>query len=167
MPYFVLDVLNYPGVNGIFLAVLFSGALRLVSCAVQWIHPPFSSLSSSMNSAAAVTWEDLLKRFLHHISEDKKALITKLLGKQHVKSLWHCALLIFSLVSHYVWWHCYGACILSQQLGRSRSPGWLSLSPLFTSIHFFSFSSAVSECLWRDCRPIARNVPAWSPLPLC
>ncbi|ELU11741.1 hypothetical protein CAPTEDRAFT_112687 [Capitella teleta] len=65
VPYFVLDVLNYPGVNGIFLAVLFSGAL--------------SSLSSSMNSAAAVTWEDLLKRFLHHISEDKKALITKLL----------------------------------------------------------------------------------------
>ena len=30
VPYFVMDVLNYPGVAGIFLAVLFSGALRYV-----------------------------------------------------------------------------------------------------------------------------------------
>ena len=28
VPYFVLDVLNYPGFPGVFLAVLFSGALR-------------------------------------------------------------------------------------------------------------------------------------------
>ncbi len=28
VPYFVMDVLNYPGFPGIFLAVLFSGALR-------------------------------------------------------------------------------------------------------------------------------------------
>ena len=28
VPYFVIDVLNYPGFPGVFLAVLFSGALR-------------------------------------------------------------------------------------------------------------------------------------------
>jgi hypothetical protein len=34
-----------------------------------------------MNSASAVTWEDLLKKSLQHIGEEKKALITKLLGE--------------------------------------------------------------------------------------
>ncbi|KAI0214333.1 Sodium-coupled monocarboxylate transporter 1 [Lamellibrachia satsuma] len=48
LPRFVMDVLGFvPGLPGLFVASLFSGA--------------FSSVSSMLNSLAAVTWEDFLK----------------------------------------------------------------------------------------------------------
>ncbi|KAK2167768.1 hypothetical protein LSH36_24g06030 [Paralvinella palmiformis] len=65
VPYFVTDVLNFPGLPGVFLAVLFSGAL--------------SSISSSLNAAAAVTWEDLLKCYWTSLKENQKAIILKML----------------------------------------------------------------------------------------
>lgn len=65
VPYYVVDVINFPGVPGAFLAVLFSGAL--------------SSLSSCLNSAAAVTWQDIVRYFCINKSELRQAQITKLL----------------------------------------------------------------------------------------
>jgi sodium-coupled monocarboxylate transporter 8/12 len=65
VPYFIVNVVGYPGLPGIFLAVLFSGSL--------------SSLSSSLNSAATVTWQDILNRFGRKFSEAKKTLVTKAL----------------------------------------------------------------------------------------
>ncbi|GFR92974.1 sodium-coupled monocarboxylate transporter 1 [Elysia marginata] len=50
IPYLVMDILAYPAVPGLFMSSLFSGAL--------------SSISSSLNSLAAVTWEDFLKPYL-------------------------------------------------------------------------------------------------------
>ena len=34
VPYYVLNVINFPGLPGIFLAVLFSGSLRYVSSGI-------------------------------------------------------------------------------------------------------------------------------------
>ncbi|ESN96363.1 hypothetical protein HELRODRAFT_189216 [Helobdella robusta] len=65
VPYFMVNVLNYPGLPGAFLAVLFSGAL--------------SSISSSLNSCAAVTWQDLVSHFFKNKTEHRKALIIKVL----------------------------------------------------------------------------------------
>ena len=65
VPYFIQDVLKYPGVIGLFIAVLYSGAL--------------SSLSSSLNAATTVTWEDILKPFLKHKPELWKTALTKFL----------------------------------------------------------------------------------------
>lgn len=65
VPYFVKKVLNFPGLPGAFLAVLFGGAL--------------STMSSSLNSAAAITWQDILKYFLEHLPETKRTIATKLL----------------------------------------------------------------------------------------
>jgi len=63
--YFVMDRLAIPGIPGLFLACLFSGSL--------------SSVSASLAALAAVTWEDILKGFLDHLSDVKKLLITKVL----------------------------------------------------------------------------------------
>ena len=40
-------------------------------------------MSSSLNAASAVTWEDILKYFdvFGKLKEEKKALVTKLLGR--------------------------------------------------------------------------------------
>jgi len=65
LPYYVMNVLTVPGLPGAFLAVLFSGAL--------------SSISSSLNSAAAVTWQDILRYAFVGLSESRKTLATKLL----------------------------------------------------------------------------------------
>ncbi|KAI0210157.1 Sodium-coupled monocarboxylate transporter 1 [Lamellibrachia satsuma] len=65
LPYYMVDVLNFPGFPGIFLAVLFSGAL--------------SSITSSLNSVATVTWEDIAKTFFSHLSEAGKANVTRIL----------------------------------------------------------------------------------------
>ena len=40
-----------------------------------------SSLSSSLNSMAAVAWKDLLESKFGHIKESQKALINKVLGR--------------------------------------------------------------------------------------
>ncbi|KAJ8311684.1 hypothetical protein KUTeg_011039 [Tegillarca granosa] len=65
IPYFVMEVLGYPGIPGLFIACLFSGAL--------------SSISSNYSSLCAMTWEDLLKPFLYNKSEQYKAWITRLI----------------------------------------------------------------------------------------
>ncbi|XP_025100792.1 sodium-coupled monocarboxylate transporter 1-like isoform X2 [Pomacea canaliculata] len=66
LPYFVVGVLGHlQGMSGLFVASLFSGAL--------------SSVSSMMNSLAAVTWEDFLKLKLGHLSDETAAKVTKLL----------------------------------------------------------------------------------------
>ncbi|XP_041373436.1 sodium-coupled monocarboxylate transporter 1-like [Gigantopelta aegis] len=67
LPFFVLDILGHlPGLPGLFVASLFSGAL--------------SSVSSMLNSLAAVTWEDFLKIRYSHISDSKATAITKVLA---------------------------------------------------------------------------------------
>ncbi|CAG5130556.1 unnamed protein product, partial [Candidula unifasciata] len=66
VPYFVMETLRYPGVPGLFVACLFSGAL--------------SSVSSSLSALSAITWEDILKpHFDKGWSEYKKTVCTKLL----------------------------------------------------------------------------------------
>ncbi|KAK7096188.1 sodium-coupled monocarboxylate transporter 1-like isoform X1 [Littorina saxatilis] len=66
IPYFVMEVLNFPGLPGLFISCLFSGAL--------------STMSSCLNALAAVTWEDFLKPFLgHRLTEGQKTWVTKLL----------------------------------------------------------------------------------------
>ncbi|XP_052084969.1 sodium-coupled monocarboxylate transporter 1-like [Mytilus californianus] len=65
IPLFVMKTLAYPGLPGLFVSCLFSGAL--------------STMSSCLNSLAAVTWEDILKPFWGNISEDKKIWVTRIL----------------------------------------------------------------------------------------
>ncbi|XP_048251305.1 sodium-coupled monocarboxylate transporter 1-like isoform X2 [Haliotis rufescens] len=65
-PYFVMEVLGYPGLPGLFVSCLFSGAL--------------STMSSCLNALAAVCWEDFLKPVLgERLNEGQKTLVTKLL----------------------------------------------------------------------------------------
>ncbi|XP_067885296.1 sodium-dependent multivitamin transporter-like isoform X2 [Heterodontus francisci] len=65
--YFVMDVLqHYPGLPGLFIACLFSGAL--------------STISSAFNSLAAVTMTDLIKPHYPHMTEARATLISKSLA---------------------------------------------------------------------------------------
>lgn len=63
IPHFVMDILNIPGIPGLFIACLYSGTL--------------SSLSSNLSSLSAITWEDILKPFFKLQSEQTKARITR------------------------------------------------------------------------------------------
>ncbi|XP_023933015.1 sodium-coupled monocarboxylate transporter 1 isoform X2 [Lingula anatina] len=63
IPYFLMDQLSYPGVPGLFIACILSGAL--------------STVSSAQSALAAVTWEDVFKPKLNHIAERKKTWISK------------------------------------------------------------------------------------------
>ncbi len=65
LPYFIMDVLAYPGLPGLLFSCLFSGAL--------------SSLSSSINSMSAILWEDVLKHHYSHWSEAQKTLCNKII----------------------------------------------------------------------------------------
>ncbi|XP_067654098.1 sodium-coupled monocarboxylate transporter 1-like [Haliotis asinina] len=66
VPYFVMDVLGYPGLPGLFISSLFSGAL--------------STMSSSLSALSAVCWEDFFKPALgDRLTEAQRTLITKLL----------------------------------------------------------------------------------------
>ena len=62
-----MDVLNYPGLPGIIISSFFSASL--------------STLSSSINSMAAVTWEDVLKPHFGNWSQFKQATANKIMGK--------------------------------------------------------------------------------------
>ncbi|KAF4795977.1 Sodium-dependent multivitamin transporter [Turdus rufiventris] len=65
--YFVMDVLkDLPGLPGLFVACLFSGAL--------------STISSAFNSLATVTMEDLVRPHLPGLSESRATLLSKLLA---------------------------------------------------------------------------------------
>ncbi|KAK3575838.1 hypothetical protein CHS0354_019087, partial [Potamilus streckersoni] len=62
-----MDLLHeYPGLPGLFVACLFSGAL--------------SSISSMMNSLATVTWEDFLKLKFSNVPDERATLVTKFLA---------------------------------------------------------------------------------------
>ena len=105
LPYFVVTALNVPALPGLFVAVLFAGALRwryqrilnewrfchLYSvCALNYKKPPLidnlldiicSSVSSHLTSMAAILWKDVIEPFTpKKMSESKRALINKLLG---------------------------------------------------------------------------------------
>ncbi|XP_059148638.1 sodium-coupled monocarboxylate transporter 1-like [Physella acuta] len=65
--YFVLHSLqDLPGMAGIYMSTLFSGCL--------------STLSSGINTLAAVTVEDILKKPLERFSESKATMITKIIA---------------------------------------------------------------------------------------
>ncbi|XP_051581128.1 solute carrier family 5 member 6a isoform X1 [Myxocyprinus asiaticus] len=65
--YFVMDVLrDLPGLPGLFVACLFSGAL--------------STISSAFNSLATVTMEDLIKPHVPAMTEARATLLSKLLA---------------------------------------------------------------------------------------
>ncbi|XP_005532783.2 PREDICTED: sodium-dependent multivitamin transporter [Pseudopodoces humilis] len=65
--FFVMDVLrDLPGLPGLFVACLFSGAL--------------STISSAFNSLATVTMEDLVRPHFPGLSESRATLISKLLA---------------------------------------------------------------------------------------
>ncbi|XP_060561770.1 sodium-coupled monocarboxylate transporter 1-like isoform X1 [Ruditapes philippinarum] len=66
IPYFVMEVLGYPGLPGLFVSCLFSGAL--------------STMSSCLNALAAVCWEDMLKPLIgEKVTESTKTWITRTL----------------------------------------------------------------------------------------
>ncbi|OWF48529.1 sodium-coupled monocarboxylate transporter 1-like [Mizuhopecten yessoensis] len=65
VPHFVQELLGYPGIQGLFIACLFSGAL--------------SSVSSNLSSLCAQTWEDMLKPVLKMKTEEQKTKIVRLL----------------------------------------------------------------------------------------
>ncbi|XP_030054506.1 sodium-dependent multivitamin transporter [Microcaecilia unicolor] len=65
--YFVMDILkDLPGLPGLFVACLFSGAL--------------STISSAFNSLATVTMTDLIKPYFPGITEARATLLSKLLA---------------------------------------------------------------------------------------
>ncbi|XP_029452124.1 sodium-dependent multivitamin transporter isoform X2 [Rhinatrema bivittatum] len=65
--YFVMDILkDLPGLPGLFVACLFSGAL--------------STISSAFNSLATVTMADLIKPYFPGITEARATLLSKLLA---------------------------------------------------------------------------------------
>ena len=66
LPHFLVTVIDYPGIPGVFFAAVLCSSL--------------SSLSSSVNSVAAVVWDDCLKGFFPNWSEAKKASLLKLLA---------------------------------------------------------------------------------------
>ncbi|XP_006814406.2 sodium-dependent multivitamin transporter-like, partial [Saccoglossus kowalevskii] len=67
MPYFVMDILSFlPGLPGLFVACMFSGAL--------------STVSSGLNSLAAVTGEDIIKQIWPKMDDNKYTKITKILA---------------------------------------------------------------------------------------
>uniref|UniRef100_A0A669CME5 Sodium-dependent multivitamin transporter n=1 Tax=Oreochromis niloticus TaxID=8128 RepID=A0A669CME5_ORENI len=69
--YFVMDVFrDLPGLPGLFVACLFSGAL--------------STISSAFNSLATVTMEDLIKPHFPNMTEGKATLLSKGLGETSV-----------------------------------------------------------------------------------
>ncbi|XP_064614404.1 sodium-coupled monocarboxylate transporter 1-like isoform X2 [Liolophura sinensis] len=64
LPLFVVQMLSFaPGLPGLLFASLFSGAL--------------SSISSMLNSLAAVTWEDFLKLKFGHLPDEKVTWVTR------------------------------------------------------------------------------------------
>ncbi|XP_077983129.1 sodium-coupled monocarboxylate transporter 1-like [Glandiceps talaboti] len=64
MPYFVMDILRFlPGLPGLFVSCMFSGAL--------------STVSSGLNALAAATGEDCIRQIWKNMPEEKYARITK------------------------------------------------------------------------------------------
>ncbi|KAL4222661.1 Sodium-coupled monocarboxylate transporter 1 [Mactra antiquata] len=84
IPFLVMEVLGYPGLPGIFVSCLFSGALgenlRPLVRLIVLSNLPSSSTSACLNALSAVTWEDIVKPLIHHrVSETKKIWIIKMI----------------------------------------------------------------------------------------
>ena len=90
LPYFVITVLEYPGMSGLFVAAIVSSTLR--------------SVSSVQNSLSAVTWQDLLSHWLRKISDARKTAILKLTGRFAVFAavVLMCQYLAMSVAEHIV-----------------------------------------------------------------
>ncbi|KAH7966049.1 hypothetical protein HPB49_013486 [Dermacentor silvarum] len=82
LPLYVMDVLGkFTGIPGLFVSGIFSGALRTFS----FVH---STVSSGVNSLAAVTLEDVVKCYIVEDMTDRFATtLTKFLGVGIVTSL--------------------------------------------------------------------------------
>lgn len=98
LPLYVMDRLHYPGLPGLFTACLFSGALRWVKHGIPLcIHHPLtcsyptewiylfrlhcSTISSGLNSLAAVTLQDFVKlSCFPELSEQRATLASKIIG---------------------------------------------------------------------------------------
>ena len=65
LPFYIMDVLAYPGVPGLLFSGIFSAAL--------------SSLSSSINSMSAVMWRDILEPYFKNWTESRKTIFNKCL----------------------------------------------------------------------------------------
>ncbi|ELT96491.1 hypothetical protein CAPTEDRAFT_143062 [Capitella teleta] len=66
LPLYVMDKLYYPGLPGLFISCVFSGGL--------------STMSSGLNSLAAVTMEDFIKpTYFSELSEQRATLISKII----------------------------------------------------------------------------------------
>ncbi|XP_048748670.2 sodium-coupled monocarboxylate transporter 1-like [Ostrea edulis] len=65
IPTFVMEVLNYPGVPGLFMASLYSGSL--------------STISSNLSTLVATSFEDLIKPFVRKKSDRVHLWITRIL----------------------------------------------------------------------------------------
>ena len=71
VPYFVLDEMSYlPGLPGLFVACIMSGAL--------------STVSSGLNSLAAVTWQDFIRNIsiFEKMSEENQSRVLRVISKQ-------------------------------------------------------------------------------------
>jgi Na+/proline symporter len=77
LPRYVMDRLSqYPGLPGLFVACLFSGGL--------------STISSGLNSLAAVTLQDFVRRYwFPRLTEHQSAWVSKLLGNIFI-CLFYC-----------------------------------------------------------------------------
>ena len=74
VPYFVLDEMSYlPGLPGLFVACIMSGAL--------------STVSSGLNSLAAVTWQDFISNIpmFQKMSEEKQSWVLRATSKQNIE----------------------------------------------------------------------------------
>ena len=66
LPYFVVEVLTWPGSSGLFMALLVSGSL--------------STISSLINSCTTVAWVDILCPLFPNAAQSRQAQIVKLLS---------------------------------------------------------------------------------------
>ena len=98
MPYFVMHVLNYPGVPGVFCACVLCASLRSVCMHIYCVDDPScllchymwhrfagffncSSLSSLLNSGTALMWSDLVSLKFHYMTEGQKTVVIKFISK--------------------------------------------------------------------------------------
>ncbi|CAD5116122.1 DgyrCDS5047 [Dimorphilus gyrociliatus] len=65
LPFFITNEIGINGLSGLFVSVLFSGAL--------------SSVSSSLNSISAIVWKDILELKFYYLPERKKTIISKVI----------------------------------------------------------------------------------------
>ena len=82
-PYFVTQIMNFPGFLGIYYSSIFSGAL--------------SSMSTSYNSTSALLWEDWLRPYLHDKLSNRQVLIVIRCLSIFYKSIFSDTLVYFKL----------------------------------------------------------------------